>query len=97
MIIIFISYRRQTAEERDAERQAATRLMLSLQQADQVKVDGDVTDPLCLSNSSLHALQNLRPWSEDGEEEEEEEDEDEEMEEEQDKKHGREMTASVKV
>ncbi|GFS07388.1 T-cell leukemia homeobox protein 3 [Elysia marginata] len=60
-------WRRQTAEERDAERQAATRLMLSLQHADQVKADGDVTDQICLSNSSLHALQNLRPWSEDGE------------------------------
>ncbi|GFO36090.1 T-cell leukemia homeobox protein 3 [Plakobranchus ocellatus] len=60
-------WRRQTAEERDAERQAATRLMLNIQQADQVKADADVSDPLCLSNSSLHALQNLRPWSEEGE------------------------------
>lgn len=23
-------------------------------------------DPLCLSNASLHALQNLQPWSADG-------------------------------
>ncbi|RUS82886.1 hypothetical protein EGW08_009351 [Elysia chlorotica] len=71
-------WRRQTAEERDAERQAATRLMLSLQQEDQAKAHDDVTDPLCLSNSSLHALQNLRPWSEDGEEEETESKEDHE-------------------
>ncbi|BFY97593.1 hypothetical protein BsWGS_00633 [Bradybaena similaris] len=57
-------WRRQTAEERDAERQAATRLMMTLQ-SEGGKTLYDVTDPLCMSNSSLNALQNLRPWSED--------------------------------
>ena len=55
--------RRQTAEEREAERQAANRFMLSLQ--------GDVTakgyggggaDQVCHNNTSLHALQKLQPW-----------------------------------
>ncbi|XP_005113244.2 uncharacterized protein LOC101851242 [Aplysia californica] len=62
---LFIHHtRRQTAEERDAERQAATRLMLSLQH-EPSKPSADPLDPVCLSNSSLHALQNLQPWSED--------------------------------
>ncbi|KAL8603245.1 hypothetical protein ACOMHN_046251 [Nucella lapillus] len=56
-------WRRQTAEEREAERQAANRLMMSLQ-AEASKTVYDMRDPLCLSNSSLHALQNLQPWSE---------------------------------
>ncbi|PVD29717.1 hypothetical protein C0Q70_08973 [Pomacea canaliculata] len=55
-------WRRQTAEEREAERQAANRLMMSLQ-AEASKTVYDIRDPLCLSNSSLHALQNLQPWS----------------------------------
>lgn len=54
-------WRRQTAEEREAERQAANRLMLSLQN-EANKTIYDVRDPLCMSNSSLHALQNLQPW-----------------------------------
>ncbi|XP_052227026.1 T-cell leukemia homeobox protein 3-like isoform X2 [Dreissena polymorpha] len=54
-------WRRQTAEEREAERQAANRLMMSLQ-AEASKTVYDIRDPLCMSNSSLHALQNLQPW-----------------------------------
>ena len=67
--------RRQTAEEREAERQAANRFMLSIQ-AGATASGGDgaesdkaglqaVPDPLCLNNASLHALQNLRPWADD--------------------------------
>jgi len=68
-VILFSSTRRQTAEEREAERQAASRFMLSLQ-ADGTtggKSGGSNTapDPLCLNNASLHALQNLQPWAED--------------------------------
>jgi hypothetical protein len=37
--------------------------MMSLQ-AEASKTVYDIRDPLCLSNSSLHALQNLQPWSE---------------------------------
>ena len=66
--------RRQTAEEREAERQAASRLMLSLQagaatagdQSDKSNLySAAAPDPLCLNNASLHALQNLRPWAND--------------------------------
>ncbi|XP_021361144.1 T-cell leukemia homeobox protein 3-like [Mizuhopecten yessoensis] len=57
-------WRRQTAEEREAERQAANRLMISLQ-AEANKTIYDIRDPLCMSNSSLHALQNLQPWVDD--------------------------------
>ncbi|KAL3865203.1 hypothetical protein ACJMK2_006819 [Sinanodonta woodiana] len=56
-------WRRQTAEEREAERQAANRLMMTLQ-ADASKTIYDIRDPLCMSNSSLNALQNLQPWVE---------------------------------
>lgn len=55
--------RRQTAEEREAERQAASRFMLSLQ-AEASKNIFNTPDPLCLNNASLHALQNLQPWAE---------------------------------
>lgn len=57
--------RRQTAEEREAERQQANRLLMQLQQeAFQKSVSQPVTpDPLCLQNSSLFALHNLQPWS----------------------------------
>ncbi|KAJ7327314.1 hypothetical protein JRQ81_017073 [Phrynocephalus forsythii] len=61
-------WRRQTAEEREAERQQANRLMLHLQQeAFQKSLAGQPLpqDPLCLHNSSLFALQNLQPWAED--------------------------------
>lgn len=70
--------RRQTAEEREAERQAATRFMLSVhggaaaaggeQQEPERACSAQTTtarDPLCLNNASLHALQNLRPWADD--------------------------------
>uniref|UniRef100_A0A3P9IL36 T cell leukemia homeobox 2 n=1 Tax=Oryzias latipes TaxID=8090 RepID=A0A3P9IL36_ORYLA len=57
-------WRRQTAEEREAERQQANRLMLQLQQeAFQKTLSQPLQpDPLCLHNSSLYALQNLQPW-----------------------------------
>lgn len=59
--------RRQTAEEREAERQAANRLMMSLHAEVVSKSMYEPTrDALCLSNASLHALQNLQPWSADG-------------------------------
>ncbi|KAJ8269451.1 hypothetical protein COCON_G00120580 [Conger conger] len=59
-------WRRQTAEEREAERQQANRLMLQLQQeAFQKTLNQPLQqDPLCLHNSSLYALQNLQPWAE---------------------------------
>jgi len=43
--------------------------MLSLQAAE-AAASGDKSiyntpDPLCMSNASLHALQNLQPWAED--------------------------------
>ncbi|KAL7991276.1 hypothetical protein Chor_015532 [Crotalus horridus] len=57
-------WRRQTAEEREAERQQASRLMLQLQHdAFQKSLNESIQpDPLCLHNSSLFALQNLQPW-----------------------------------
>uniref|UniRef100_A0A8C5F2X1 T cell leukemia homeobox 2 n=1 Tax=Gopherus evgoodei TaxID=1825980 RepID=A0A8C5F2X1_9SAUR len=60
-------WRRQTAEEREAERQQASRLMLHLQQeAFQKSLSQPLPqDPLCMHNSSLCALQNLQPWAED--------------------------------
>ncbi|KAM3605704.1 uncharacterized protein V6R79_003335 [Siganus canaliculatus] len=59
-------WRRQTAEEREAERQQANRILMQLQQeAFQKTLNQPVTpDPLCLQNSSLFALQNLQPWTE---------------------------------
>ncbi|XP_054456332.1 T-cell leukemia homeobox protein 1 [Anoplopoma fimbria] len=59
-------WRRQTAEEREAERQQANRLLMQLQQeAFQKTINQPLTpDPLCLQNSSLFALQNLQPWTE---------------------------------
>ncbi|XP_020848056.2 T-cell leukemia homeobox protein 3 isoform X1 [Phascolarctos cinereus] len=61
-------WRRQTAEEREAERQQASRLMLQLQHdAFQKSLNDSIQpDPLCLHNSSLFALQNLQPWEEEG-------------------------------
>ncbi|XP_067126637.1 T-cell leukemia homeobox protein 3-like [Centruroides vittatus] len=57
-------WRRQTAEEREAERQAANRLMMSLQAEVVSKtLYESVRDPLCINNASLHALQNLQPWA----------------------------------
>ncbi|XP_061786459.1 T-cell leukemia homeobox protein 3-like [Nerophis lumbriciformis] len=62
-------WRRQTAEEREAERQQANRLILQLQQSALHKSLGEsaVADPLCAHNSSLYALQNLQPWAEERE------------------------------
>lgn len=62
-----VCHRRQTAEEREAERQQANRLMLHLQQeAFQKSLSQPLPqDPLCMHNSSLYALQNLQPWAED--------------------------------
>ncbi|XP_075872826.1 T-cell leukemia homeobox protein 1 isoform X2 [Nelusetta ayraudi] len=59
-------WRRQTAEEREAERQQANRILLQLQQeAFQKTINQPAPpDPLCQQNSSLFALQNLQPWSE---------------------------------
>ncbi|XP_030581328.1 T-cell leukemia homeobox protein 1 isoform X2 [Archocentrus centrarchus] len=59
-------WRRQTAEEREAERQQANRILMQLQQeAFQKTISQPVTpDPLCLQNSSLFALQSLQPWNE---------------------------------
>ncbi|XP_078086837.1 T-cell leukemia homeobox protein 2 [Mustelus asterias] len=60
-------WRRQTAEEREAERQQANRLMIQLQQeAFQKSLTQPLQqDPLCLHNASLYALQNLQPWADD--------------------------------
>ncbi|XP_023696960.1 T-cell leukemia homeobox protein 1 isoform X1 [Paramormyrops kingsleyae] len=60
-------WRRQTAEEREAERQQANRILMQLQQeAFQKTLNQPVTpDPICLHNTSLFALQNLQPWTED--------------------------------
>ncbi|XP_026572987.1 T-cell leukemia homeobox protein 2 [Pseudonaja textilis] len=59
-------WRRQTAEDREAERQQASRLMLHLQPDAFPKSLGQPLqqDPLCLHNASLFALQNLQPWAE---------------------------------
>ncbi|XP_062256680.1 T-cell leukemia homeobox protein 1 isoform X1 [Platichthys flesus] len=59
-------WRRQTAEEREAERQQANRILMQLhQEAFQKNINQPLTpDPLCLQNRSLFALQNLKPWNE---------------------------------
>ncbi|CAB1312572.1 unnamed protein product [Coregonus sp. 'balchen'] len=59
-------WRRQTAEERETERQQANRILMQLQQeAFQKTINQPANpDPLCLHNSSLFALQNLQPWTE---------------------------------
>ncbi|XP_055486797.1 T-cell leukemia homeobox protein 2 [Leucoraja erinacea] len=61
-------WRRQTAEEREAERQQANRLMIQLQQeAFQKSLTQPLhQDTLCVHNASLYALQNLQPWADDG-------------------------------
>ncbi|XP_029466096.1 T-cell leukemia homeobox protein 1 isoform X2 [Rhinatrema bivittatum] len=60
-------WRRQTAEEREAERQQANRILMQLQQeAFQKSINQPLqADPICIHNSSLFALQNLQPWSDD--------------------------------
>lgn len=59
--------RRQTAEEREAERQQANRLMMQLQHDAFHKSLSEPlpADPLCMHNSSLFALHNLQPWASD--------------------------------
>ncbi|XP_076148825.1 T-cell leukemia homeobox protein 3 [Alosa pseudoharengus] len=61
-------WRRQTAEEREAERQQANRMLLQLQADALQKSLGESvsSDPLCMHNSSLFALQNLQPWAQEG-------------------------------
>ncbi|KAI8492951.1 T-cell leukemia homeobox protein 3 [Branchiostoma belcheri] len=56
-------WRRQTAEEREAERQQANRMLLQLQ-AEAAKNMPQTYDPICAYNASLHALQSLQPWAE---------------------------------
>ncbi|KAG5855678.1 hypothetical protein ANANG_G00051650 [Anguilla anguilla] len=58
-------WRRQTTEEREAERQQANRILVQLQhEAFQKTLNHPVNpDPLCLHNTSLYALQNLQPWT----------------------------------
>lgn len=65
LIRLFFHFRRQTAEEREAERQAANRLMLSLQAEALSKgymSEGPApqTGP---GDTALSALQNLQPWA----------------------------------
>lgn len=55
--------RRQTAEEREAERQAANRLMMSLQAEALSKGMYHAERPNAPDNTSLNALQNLQPWA----------------------------------
>lgn len=60
----FFLCRRQTAEEREAERHAANRLMMSLQaEVVSKSIYEGARDSLCMSNASLHALQSLQPWA----------------------------------
>ncbi|KAG8429981.1 hypothetical protein GDO86_018712 [Hymenochirus boettgeri] len=59
-------WRRQTAEERESERQQTNRMLLQIQQETIQKslVQSLSRDPKCTHNSSLCALQNLQPWAE---------------------------------
>lgn len=64
MVTFFSHFRRQTAEEREAERQAANRLMMSLQaEAISKGMYPESREGLCVNNASLSALQNLQPWA----------------------------------
>lgn len=58
-------YRRQAAEEREAERQATNRLMMSLQAEALSKglLTDPPTTPLYNSNASLCAIENIKPWA----------------------------------
>uniref|UniRef100_H2ZKT1 Homeobox domain-containing protein n=1 Tax=Ciona savignyi TaxID=51511 RepID=H2ZKT1_CIOSA len=53
-------WRRQTTEEREAERQAAQRLINQLQQEALARAPMPAPDALCLRNASLYALHNLQ-------------------------------------
>lgn len=59
------TFRRQTAEEREAERQAANRLMMSLQAEAMAKnfPPGSVIQTAADSGQPLTALHGLQPWS----------------------------------
>ncbi|XP_071948653.1 T-cell leukemia homeobox protein 3-like [Antedon mediterranea] len=58
-------WRRQTAEEREAERQAAARFVFNLQHEAMIKQlqEPSTGDAVCVHNSSLNALQSIQPWS----------------------------------
>ncbi|XP_066137893.1 T-cell leukemia homeobox protein 3-like [Euwallacea fornicatus] len=58
-------WRRQTAEEREAERQAANRLMLSLQAEALTKgyMSEGPSAASAATDTALSALQNLQPWA----------------------------------
>lgn len=60
-----IHLRRQTAEEREAERQAANRLMLSLQAEALSKGFGTPAPPSSMTSpgAPLAALHGLQPWA----------------------------------
>lgn len=64
----FFLFRRQTAEEREAERQAANRLMLSLQAEAISKGFAPPTSQHSIGQSvtgaPLAALHGLQPWAE---------------------------------
>lgn len=79
LVYLFIAHRRQTAEEREAERQAANRLMMSLQAeamskgfAPQGSVGGPPQPPQSAAQQQqttaggapLAALHGLQPWAE---------------------------------
>lgn len=57
-------FRRQTAEEREAERQAAQKFMMSLQMEASTSLYNQNSDPLCVNNASLQAMQKIQPWAE---------------------------------
>lgn len=65
--VFLLPYRRQTAEEREAERQAANRLMLSLQAEAISKGFGPSSQQHTnqpVSGAPLAALHGLQPWAE---------------------------------
>ena len=61
--------RRQTSEEREAERQAASRYLINLQAEVLQNAAGAAggaapkSDPLIFNNAALNAMQSLQPWS----------------------------------
>jgi len=55
-----IIFRRQTTEEREAERQAAQRLINQLQQEALAHTPIPAPDAICLRNASLFALHSLQ-------------------------------------
>ena len=63
VVALWLVRRRQTSEEREAERQAAQKFMMSLQMEASSGLYSS-PDPVCVNNASLHALQKLQPWAE---------------------------------